>query len=78
MSLRTTNFGPRVSFTTTQADAGPVHVRADSDATVEILGSFTIPGLATAFTAAMSGNTATLSFATLGKTFTFKSDTSAS
>ena len=77
MSIRTTNFGPRVSFTTTLADPGPVHVRADSNSTVEVLGSFTIPGLATGFTAAVSGNTASLSFATGGVTYTFTSDTSA-
>lgn len=34
-SNRTTNFGPRVSFTTTKADAGPVHVRFPSAGTVD-------------------------------------------
>jgi len=33
-SLRTTNFGPRVSFTTTKSDAGPVHVNFPSGGTV--------------------------------------------
>lgn len=77
MSVRTTNFGPRVSFTTTLADSGPVHVLADSNSTVEILGSLTIPGLGAGFTAAVSGNTATLSFTTGGVTWTFNSATSA-
>lgn len=77
MSYRTTNLGPRVSFTTTLADPGPVHVHLDSNATLEVLGSFTIPGLASGFGAAVSGNTATLSFTTGGVTYTFNSDSSA-
>lgn len=36
MSYRTTNFGPRVSFTTTLADSGPVHVQVPSGATLEV------------------------------------------
>lgn len=35
MSQRTTYFGPRVSFRTTLADAGPVHVYGDSSSTLE-------------------------------------------
>ena len=38
MSNRTTNFGPRVSFTTTAADAGPVHVYVPSTGTLEAAG----------------------------------------
>ena len=34
-SGRTTNFGPRVSFTTTRSDPGPVHVAFPSGGTVE-------------------------------------------
>lgn len=34
-SNRTTNFGPRVSFTTTKADSGPVHVYGDSNSTFQ-------------------------------------------
>ena len=35
-SNRTTKFGPRVSFTTTKSDAGPVHVEIPSDGTLEV------------------------------------------
>lgn len=77
MSNKTTYFGPRVSYRTTLADPGPVHVHADSNSTVEILGSFTIPGLGADFTAAVSGNTGTLSFTTGGVTYTFNSASSA-
>lgn len=34
-SNRTTNFGPRVSYSTTKGDAGPVHVLFPSAGTVE-------------------------------------------
>lgn len=34
-SGKTTNFGPRVSFTTTKADPGPVHVAFPSNGTVD-------------------------------------------
>lgn len=77
MSTQTTYFGPRVSFRTTLADPGPVHVHLDSNSTFEVLGSMTLPGLATGFTAAVSGNTASLSFSTGGVTYTILSDTSA-
>lgn len=40
MSTRTTNLGPRVSFTTTLADAGPVHVYGDSNSTFQWDGNF--------------------------------------
>jgi hypothetical protein len=44
MSVRTTNFGPRVSFTTTLADAGPVHVLVPSTGTLEAAGTNTFSG----------------------------------
>ena len=47
MSVRTTNFGPRVSFTTNLADAGPVHVLVDSDSTLEAAGTNTFSGALT-------------------------------
>lgn len=37
-SNRTTNFGPRVSFTTTKSDSGPVHLVVPSDGTLEVAG----------------------------------------
>ena len=47
MSTRTTNFGPRVSFTTTLADPGPVHVLVDSNSTLEAAGTNTFSGAIT-------------------------------
>jgi hypothetical protein len=35
-SLRTTNFGPRVSFTTSKSDPAPVHVLFPSHGTVNL------------------------------------------
>lgn len=35
-SRRTTTFGPRVSFGTTKADSGPVHVEIPSSGTLEV------------------------------------------
>lgn len=35
---RTTNFGPRVSFTTTKSDPGPIHLHHPSTGTVEFAG----------------------------------------
>lgn len=37
-STRTTNFGPRVSFTTSKSDAGPVHVAIPSAGTFGVDG----------------------------------------
>lgn len=37
-SNRTSNFGPRVSFTTRKSDAGPVHVHVPSHGTLGISG----------------------------------------
>jgi len=44
MSIRTTFLGPRVSFSTSLADAGPVHVYGDSSSTFEWDGTFLIDG----------------------------------
>ena len=77
MSYRTTNLGPVVSLSTVLADQTPPHLYLDSNTSLTVEGSFTIPGLGSGFAAAVSGNTASLSFSTGGVTYTFTSDTSA-
>lgn len=44
MSVRTTNFGPRVSLTTTLADAGPQHLFLDSSTTLTASGTNILSG----------------------------------
>ena len=44
MSVRTTNFGPRVSFTTNLADPGPVLVEGDSNSSFSWGGPLTLDG----------------------------------
>jgi hypothetical protein len=44
MSTRTTNLGPRVSFTTTLSDAGPVYVLVPSTGTFEVDGQCLVDG----------------------------------
>lgn len=74
MSLRTTNLGPRVSLTTTLADAGPQHLFLDSNTTFTAAGTNTITGAVTlSGTAAFSGAVTMTSTLTAGGTNTFSS-----
>lgn len=43
-SNRTTKFGPRVSFTTTKSDSGPINVHVPSTATLSVDGSLKVSG----------------------------------
>ncbi len=72
-SNRTTNFGPRVSFTTTKADAGPVHVHVPSHGTLEAEGTVTVSGAAT-FSDTLT-STATIDQSALGSVFLSKQTT---
>ena len=58
MSNLTSNFGPRVSFTTTKSDAGPIHVFVPSTGTFTAAGDAAFSGKASFdYDAIRSGST---------------------
>lgn len=61
MSVVTTNFGPRVSFTTTLADPGPIHVMVPSTGTFTAAGTNVLSGAVTAGSTLAVTGAATLS-----------------